>query len=360
VDGPINALWYTNGTLLWATPDGAMFAASFDPRRLRVTGAPVTGAQDVRLAVGGPAQVAVSKNGSMVYIPERPFDLVLVDQAGRRQTPTTLQRRFHSPRFSPNGRYLAVDFPQQGSRDVWTLDLQQGTMTRVTFANDGHDPVWSPDGRSITYASATSRSAIGIYRRRVDGSGAAESVYVGRVVTTAQTFSPDGRYIITAPSDANGAWDLGLLSLDGERRHETLIATPFSEAFAAIAPDGRWLAYVSDETGREEVYVRPFPEPGPRVMVSQNGGREPVWSRDGRRLFYIGDRQNTPFLVAADIRTTPEFAVLSRNPLFDVSEYEPANPHANYDVSRDGRQFAFVHQGPLAEIVYVMNVAGGR
>ncbi len=350
----VNGLAYYDGYLVWAQPDGALLAAPFDARSLRLTGSPVTLGQGVRVSVGGPAQFYVSENGSLVYVPEFPYDLVLVDRSGRSEVVTDIQRRFHSPRFSPDAMRIAVDFTQQGSRDVWLLNLGQRTLSRLTFDNDGHDPVWTPDGRKVAYA--TSRNGIvGIFQQNADGSGVAESVYVGATLSTAGIFTPDGGQVITLPIGASGSADFGILPLTGDRIEEPLLATGFNEESPALSPAGRWLAYSSDESGKPEVYVRPFPGPGAKVLVSQNGGGEPVWSHDGTELFYRGFGDQGPMLVSAVVETTPEFRVLSRTMLFDVTEYEPASPHANYDVSPDGQRFVMVHQGRLSEIVLIQN-----
>jgi hypothetical protein len=353
IEAVINAMAYDDGYLVWAQPDGALIGAAFDAGRLAITGAPVTLAQGVRVSVGGPAHFSISNTGSLVYVPEFPFSLTLVDREGAREVISDIQRRFHSPRVSPDGRYIAVDFGYQGSRDVWTLDLQQRTLTRLTFANDGHDPVWTPDGRRVAYASAPS-GVVGVFLQNADGSGVAESLYVGGADLTAGAFTLDGNQVITIPLGPDGSWDIGTLSMSGDAEPEALLATPFNEAWPTVSPDGLWLAYTSNESGQNEVYVRPYPGPGAKMLVSQNGGREPVWARDGRELYYVGFAQQGSQLVALGVETEPEFRVLSRTALFDASEYEPADPHANYDVGPDGR-FVMIHQGRLSEIVLVLN-----
>ncbi len=196
----------------------------------------------------------------------------------------------------------------------------------------------------------------GVYRRRSDGSGVAESLYVGPVLTSIQTFTPDGSLAITAATGSNGGFDLGVLTLGEDREEQPLLASPFNEQYAALSPDGRWLAYSSDETGRDEVYIRPFPDGGAKVLVSLNGGREPMWAPAGDILYYIGEQSGAPFLMQASVAARgTDFVVRDRTALFDVSEFEPASPHANYDVSPDGTRFAMVHQGQLDEIVIVLN-----
>ncbi len=350
LEAATNAVWYADESLLWAQPGGALLGAPFDPRARRLGGMPVTLAEGVRLAVGGPAQVAVSATGSMVYIPEQPFTLMEVDRSGRRET-IAEGRRFHSPRYAPDGRRLAVDFTHQGSRDVWTVDLRQRTLTRISFEDDGHDPIWTPDGRWITYIHDG-----GIWRRRADGSGMLDSLYVRSALTGGLEYTADGKLLLTAPTGTSGDFDLGMMPLDeDEREQDVLLSTPFNEQMATVSPNGRWLAYVSDETGLLEVYMRPFPEGGAKMLVSQGGGTEPRWSPDGATIYYQGRHEELPYLIAVAVGAGAEFTVGDRTPLFDVSEFEPSAPHANYDISPDGTRFAMVYQGPLSEMVFVLN-----
>ncbi|MEO7648230.1 MAG: hypothetical protein ABIV11_08355, partial [Gemmatimonadaceae bacterium] len=353
VDQIVSGIGYDRGFLTWASQDGTLLAATYDPDKSAVAGSPITLAQQVRTAVGGPPQFAISRTGSLVYVPQLPFDLMLVDRTGQVVRAADVQRRFHSPRFSPDGSRIAVDFTHQGSRDVWTLDLGDRTLTRLTFDNDGHDPVWEQGGARIGYASARA-GVVGMFVRNADGSGQADSLYVGRTAQTIGAFVPGSPRAVSIITGKAGSFDLALTPLTGDRREQPFLATDFNEAFPAISPDGRWLAYVSDESGQFEVYVRPLLGAGAKVLVSQNGGSEPVWSRNGRELFYRGfSPQGTP-LVAVSIQTNPALRVLGREELFDVSDYEGAAPHANYDVRSDGR-FAMVYQGRLSQMVVIQN-----
>ncbi|MGK2935554.1 MAG: protein kinase domain-containing protein [Gemmatimonadaceae bacterium] len=349
----VNAVAYSNGYVCWVAQDGTLLGAPFDLGGSEPAGAPVTLAQQVRLSVGGPPQFAVSQSGAIVYVPQMPFDLMLVDRTGRAEPAADVQRRFHSPRISPDGSRIAVDFTMQGSRDVWTLDLRDRTLTRLTFDNDGHDPVWDLTGRRIGYATARS-GIIGMFLRNADGSGKSDSVHVGTTAQTIGAFLPSAQRILSIVTGEAGSFDLAFTPLSGNRKEQVFLGTDFNEGYPAVSPDGRWLAYVSDESGQNEVYVRPLEGEGAKILVSQNGGSEPVWARNGRELYYRGfGMQGTP-LVAVTLQTTPSFRVVARNELFDVSAYESAIPHANYDVGPDGR-FAMVHQGNLSEMVIIQN-----
>jgi serine/threonine-protein kinase len=352
IDAVVNAVWHSDGYLLWSDPTGALFGAGFDADRLELTTSPVTLADGVRLTVGGQAQVAVSDNGSMVYIPEQPFNLMLVDRSGRRET-VAEGRRFHSPRFSPDGSLLAVDFIQQGARDVWTLDMNQRTLTRVSFESDGHDPVWLPEGGEIAYVSRNV-----VLRRRVDGGGGVDTVPTppNVLANNLLEYLPDGSGALISLAIFNSSFDVERYDFDGSGTRETVLATPFNEEAATLSPDGQWLAYSSNETGFEEVYVRRFPSGGGKTLVSQGGGREPVWHPNGGELFYVGQEGAVPYVMAAAVEAASDaFVVRGHTALFDAAEFEPSSPHRNYDITPDGSRFALVHQGTLSEIIMVLN-----
>ncbi|MGH7753227.1 MAG: TolB family protein, partial [Gemmatimonadales bacterium] len=257
------------------------------------------------------------------------------------------------PRVSPDGRRVAVDITEAATRDIWLLERRDSSLTRLSFEPGGHDPMWTPDGRTVVFAANAGGSA-GIYRRNADGSGAADSVLVVAEQLTAHTAGGPGR-VLAVRIGSNGQ-DILSVPLAGERREATaVLAAPYVEAWPALSPDGRWLAYVSDESGRTEVYVRPFPGPGPRSIVSQNGGSEPMWARSGRELFYKATAPG-PVLISATFAVIGGQATVStRRVLFSIAEYENAAPHANYDVMPDGSGFVMVRLGRASELGIIQN-----
>jgi hypothetical protein len=191
-----------------------------------------------------------------------------------------------------------------------------------------------------------------------DGGGAADSLFTFGSFT-AHDFTPDGRLAIGSTFGVRGSLDLATIPMAGGTTTTPFLATPFNESHAVLSPDGRWLAYQSDESGVLEVYVRAFPTGGGKVLVSQGGGEEPVWSRDGRELFYFSpSTSGAGELVSAAVNTSPIFTVRGRTVLFDASRFARSTPHANFDVFPDGRSFVAVREAVLTQIVYLQNAPG--
>ena len=359
LDADVVEVRYAAGHLVYAQPDGTLQAAPFDRVALRTVGNAVRVADGVTLTGTGLAQFAVAENGTVVYVPEEQRSLVFVDREGRSRPATSDRRNFHAPMFSPDGQRVATDFTSADGRDVWVLDLRSGVMSRATFDRDGHDAVWSPDGQSLIYIS-TSEGAQGVYRTRGTGGGR-ERLY-GRPEVNYSGLWVDKSTLLTvtvqSTSPETGAWDLALVKLSGgEPAIEPLVATRFSEDRAAVSKDGRWLAFTSNQSGRDEVYVRPLTGAGDQVQVSIAGGIEPVWGPDGHDLFYRGiDASGAPMLIRAATTTTPILSVTSRQALFNVAEIATATPHRNYDISPDGKTFAMVRYNPATRIMVIQNL----
>jgi serine/threonine-protein kinase len=330
---------------------GPLMAVPFDLGRLRVRGEGQPVAPDARITFRVVAQWDAAAT-AIVYVPPAPLQLVLTDREGRVTMLQEQSRSYHHPRFSPDGRRIALDITDPEARDVWIVDVGDGRLTRLTVGETANDPFWSPDGRRLAYA--TLRGAVrSMFIRNADGSGTPDSVYGDQYDHSSGAWTPDGRALIVSTALTAGLWALpvdgkGAAAVPGSRS---------SEAYPAISRDGRWLAYVSDESGRQEVYVRPYPGPGGRIQVSVNGGSEAVWTRDGRELLYREDAGPRSRLISAAVRTTPTFEVTGRAALFDVSNFVPVEDHANYDVHPDGRRFVFVQSLVASRVELIQNWA---
>jgi Tol biopolymer transport system component len=357
IDRPVLDARYTAGYLVLVMPGGALEVAPFDARRGRLTGTTLQIASGVTTGGAGVAQLAVSENGMVAYIPEEARGLMLVDRAGNTRLATPERRNFHAPSFSPDGRRIATDFNTADGRDVWILDLSSNSLTRATFERDGHDATWVPDGESLTFASSRS-GLLGIHRTRPGRPDETDSLLASPQIGFTGYWLPDAAGLVIAANSLHpgSRGDIGLVTNGGRGPIEPLVATRFEEQHPAVSPDGRWLALTSDQSGRNEVYLRPLQREGDLVQVSVDGGNEPVWAPDGRELFYRAGVGISGTLTAARVQTSPRLAIVERRPLFPVSGYTTGTPHSNYDVSPDGRTFVFVGFNQAARVVIIQNL----
>jgi serine/threonine-protein kinase len=357
VEVPIVEMHYTAGYLLIVRPDGALDAAPFDARRRRLTGRFVPIATGIAVTGTGVAHVAVAPNGTVAYLPEEPRSLVLVDRSGSARLATEARHNFHAPAFAPDGRRISVDLTAAGGRDVWVLALDQGTLTRATFDLDGHDARWTPDGRSVVYTSARS-GIFGIYRTRPGSGTPPESLLANAQLTYSGEWLPDGSGLLATGTNMvpGSGPDLVLIPDGGRGPVRPLVTTPFVEQYPTVSRDGRWLAFVSDQSGRQEVYVRGLDGDGDLVQVSREGGTEPVWGPDGRELFYLSTEGQVNLMAATIRPSPPAIEVVERRVLFASTDYVGTNPHANYDVSPDGRTFAMVRRSPATRVMIIQNL----
>ncbi|HMU62837.1 MAG TPA: hypothetical protein PKA66_13705, partial [Gemmatimonadales bacterium] len=350
---------YTAGFLVWALTNGNLEAQPFDPSTGKTTGSAVTIATGVSLTGTGVAQFDVAANGTVAYVPEDPRSLVLVDRAGAVRVATAETHNYHSPRFSPDGSRIAMDFTSQDGRDVWILRLADGTLTRTTFLNDGHDPTWTPDGRFVSFISARS-GPLGIYRIRPGSTEPPESLFASPQLGYTGSWLKDQSAVVTAGTGIEGGSrsDIGIIRNGGRGPIEPLVATRFEEQYPAVSPDNQWLAFASSQSGREEVYVRRLDGAGEQVQISLAGGAEPVWGPSGGELFYRASDGAEVNLMLATLQVAPTLSVSSRQALFPVSDIATATPHANYDISPGGKTFVMVRLNPASRIMVIQNLPG--
>ncbi len=327
------------GHIVFATVDGALRAVPFDVSALTVTGSVVPLVTGVDVGAGGAANVSVAGSGTLVYMPgtgglERPLSLVWVDREGRESPVAAEPRPYIYPRISPDGQRVAVEV-RGDEEDVWIWDFGIESLRRLTTdpAPDQY-PVWTPDGLRIVWGSRRNNEN-GVFVQNADGTGQAEQLATSDVELSPNAMLPDGSGVVvrtftTLASDTN----LAFVPLDVPGDVRMLLDTAFGEANASLSPDGRWIAYQDGTTGRAEVTVRPFPNlDDGNWQISTRGGREPVWSRDGRAVFYLGPDD---LMMSVAVTTAPTFGHQPPQPLFDASAYV-RNIGRNYDIAPDGR-----------------------
>ena len=352
IQGGTQPVYAASGHLIYAQ-GGSLMAVPFDPRRLEVTGTAVPVLEDVlQIPSMGSAQYSLSSTGSLVYVPGGGVEaslsqLVWVDRQGREQLLSAPARPYYgNPRVSPDGRSVVLSILDLGGQ-VWIYDLARETLSRFTFAEGGgaFTPTWTPDGKRVAYNSAD----WAISWQPADGSGGPEKLSSGEYRWAPNSFSPDGERLAFVEVNPTTGRDIVILRLSDPsagsgqgRQTERFLQTPFDEGAPVFSPDGNWLAYSSDETGRREIYVQPYPGPGGKRQISNNGGAEPVWNRNGRELFYRSGDQ----MMAVEIDQSRDregagvsFTAGAPRLLFEGSYLPTPATFPNYDVSPDGQRF---------------------
>jgi serine/threonine-protein kinase len=336
IPGVIGARYVPSGHLIYSQ-DSRLMAVPFDAGRLEMTGDAVPVPEPVYVGSSGLPQAAVSDAGALAYVAReeiQALQLVWVDPQGQTRPALTVPRNYSDLVLSPDGRRAASHIWDQDN-DIWVADLIRGGLTRLTFTKDEEEtPVWSPDGKDLAYTSVSADGKRGVFTRPADGSASA----VQRMIWDdpshfhVNDWSPDRRTILV---EARRTTNNDILAIDVETgKAKDLLASPYPEYNARFSPDGKWLTYVSEESGRAEVYVQPYPALNTRVAASTGGGREPIWSRDGRKLFF---RSTENVMEVAITSTSPlEFAppqVLFR----DTFTRTQSNVHTHFDVAADNR-----------------------
>ena len=326
------------GHLVFARED-SLWAAPFDPQLHEFTVPPVPVLTDDRVASGGPAQIAIAGNGTLIYVPPSALDitpegsLVWVEGPGGEESPVGRGgSRGAFPRLSPDGRRVAVTLASEAGDDIWVIDLDRGTTARVTTeGTSNRRAIWTPDGQRLAFSSNLSPT-VNIHWKAADGSGATERLVESPIENHPFSWSPDGERIAYYAISSETGRDIWVGSLDGEA--SPFLATRFSERSPMFSPVGNWLAYVSDESGRDEVYVQAYPGPGGKQLISTEGGREPVWSRDGDKLFF----RNGDQMRAVEVSTDGDvFRAGTARVVFEAPYSSDPWGNPNYDVSADGR-----------------------
>ncbi len=357
IEGGSHPRYVPTGHLVYARK-ATLMAVPFDLKRLEVRGTPVPILDGIFQRDTGAAEYSFCRRGWLVYaaggLQRFEGTLVWVDRAGVAKDLGVKPGPFTHPRLSPDGRYIAM-LAKRDREDVWIYDLSRQTMTPITSQAQNRHPIWTPDGKRLIFQS-TRDGPLNIYWQAADGSGTVERLTSSEHVQTPKCVTPDGSQVIYVDIDPETGADLWMLSLHGDRKPRLYLRTPFDESSAQLSPDGRWLAYAGNDSGRYEIYVRPFPDVGGKWQISVDGGNEPAWSPDGRELFFRNRNQ----MLSVSITSHPAFAAGSPRLLFEGRYMtSPTEQYTNYSVAPDGRRFLMVQASPAEAAATQINLVQG-
>jgi Tol biopolymer transport system component len=345
IDAPSKAM-YSQGHLVFVR-NGVLMAQPFDLKKLLLTGEAVVSEQIRNSPTTDDAQFSISSKGVLVYRPGGSTlgQLTWVDRSGNVIAKVGPVGQYANPELSRDGKRLAVEIGGEGKRDIWILELETGRFTRFTFDPAlYHMPVWSPDGSRIVFGSSRNGS-FDLYWKPSNLSAEEELLYKSDLNKAPYGWSADGKYLAYRELTESGAANIWTLPMSGERTSIRFKPSPFNQGGGQLSPDGKWIAYFSNETGRNEIVIQAFPKPGGKWQVSTAGGVFPRWRRDGKELFF---QALDGKLMAVPISYTGRTgeAVIEPGtpvPLFDAhtvgGPYSPVGFRQQYDVSPDGQRF---------------------
>jgi serine/threonine-protein kinase len=351
-----------NGCLLYARA-GVLYGAAFDVERLQATGAALPVLEGVAMSSSpggtgsssGAAYYDVSREGSLVFSPrESRFpkrSLVWVDRKGRFETLDPVARAYRTDHaLAPDGRRLAVGVWEADFQGTYILDMEKGAWARVNDVNSDGDIAWMLDSEGLLTSQTIPIPALMMVSSR--GAVQPERLYEGEAAFP--VVAPDASAILFCNQPQPAQWDIWRLPLKGPRVPEPFLATTAPEVTPSFSPDGRFVAYRSNESGRAEIWVRPYPGPGAARMVSSDTGVSPKWSRDGKEIFFLSRGR----LMAAPVRTHPEFSAEPPKELFPIPE-DIETTWRFYDVTPDGKRFVMIRKDPFElrplELVMIPN-----
>jgi len=366
VEGGSYAHYSPTGHLIYARA-GTLLAAPFDAARLAVTGPPLPVLEGLSMGLNTPtAHFRLSANGTLAYAPgpavggER--TVVWVDQQGNAERLPLPPRLYLHPRISHDGRQIAIEIDGP-VHELYKYEIARGILTKMTFAGSSHWPLWTPDGKRLTYR-VWAPGGFTMWWMAADRSGAAERLTTVGIMQSPSDWTPDGNVVAFTQTSPETGPDVNVLAIDDrERKPIPFAQTKFAEGSPKFSPDGRWIAYTSNESGRNEIYVQSYPGPGPKIQLSTEGGIDAAWKRNGGELFY----RNGEKMMAVSVTTHPTFAASTPRMLWEgryalgtSSACGPPGPtSSNYDVTPDGQRFLMIKDSDTESFPSQVNVVLG-
>jgi serine/threonine-protein kinase len=328
-------LGYRDGKLIYVSSDGTVMAVPFDLKRAKSTGEPIALVQGVSInRIVGSARAAVGENGTLVYLTgEYASRVVKVDMNGKDELMFEPAGISSKPQWSPDGKHLLIDIEAPQGHDIWVRDMASGALARLTTDGNSRHAVWAPGGRSIIYINRQAGADKVVRQKLDDGSPPEVIAEVPQTQLDEVAISSKNMLVLrTMPRRLIYVVDLNATIHAATR----LTNTQFTEVQATVSPDGNWLAYVSDESSTPQIMLRAFPGPSAAVQLTARGGTEPVWSPDGKTLYY----HEATKLVAASLMLAGRPSVVSSRVLFEGPYLAPGlNGAHTYDIAPDGKHF---------------------
>ena len=330
IEGGTDARYLADGYLAYLR-NGTLFVIGFDPERLEVKGSPAPVIEGVMSgAANGDADFAVSQNGTLVFAPgtftSYQRNLVWMDRSGKVTNVTDDIKPFAFPALSPNGQSIALVL-QGSSFDAWIYDLKRSTFSRASFGGDDYRPHLSPDGKMLAYDSSKSGHQQ-VYVKHGIVQGAEVMVTDGPENKEFYGWTPDGREVIFGRQNKDTGWDLYAAAVEGDHKLRPLVVAPFNQLGARLSPDGKWLAFVSDESGQNEIFVQAMNDPSTRAQISSEGGENPRWARSSNELLFTSKNR------LMSVKLAPGTTL---NPGKPVMLFEDKKDWSGYDIAADGR-----------------------
>lgn len=359
--GAMYPRYLPSGHLLYLR-EGGLYAAPFDLKRQEITGAAAPVFESVAYSeTSGGAEFSFSETGLFAYVPGKGFaagsSIQWMDASGQLKPLRSTPMSYRFPRFSPDGTRLAVNVAEP-SIDIWVYDWLRDTFTRLTFGPGRNEaPVWTPDGQRLAFASDRDGGPENIYWQRADGTGPVQRLTESKNEQIPWSWTPHGEALLFVEVSEGQKTDIWKLPVEGNERSgwkpgkpEVLLNSPFVEYAPAVSPDGRWLAYASNESGKFQVYVTPFPSGSGKWPVSSSGGQYPVWSPNGKDLFYENGEDELGQMMVASYTESPGSFRVEKPRLWSPARFTFLGPSPTVGLHPDGKRFAVLEESREPEI----------
>jgi Tol biopolymer transport system component len=349
LEGGSSPRYVPTGHLIYARA-GSLFAVPFDPERLQLKGTPSPVLEGVSwYAAAGFADYSFSNSGELVYVPGTAGDqnmaMLWVDRRGKAETLAAPPHTYANPSISPDGQRVAMSIQGESPEDwdLWVYDLGRRTLTKLTYGFLNFAPVWTPDGKRLTFRNRDKSRQNSIFWVPADGSGPPQPLLATDLPATPGSWLPEGNALVFYQGTPGTPPEIRVLPVQetpagAEPKPRTVLSNALTPQ---LSPDGRWLAYASAQAGIQQVYVQPFPSLTGKWQISTDGGHSPRWAQSGRELFY----RNGDKMMAVDIETKAGFRAGTPKVLFEgiyAASPAPLQPGMGYDVSPDGKRFLMI------------------